>query len=355
MGENILGNQIGFAFKKATTWHTPVACGAGDGILVLPGGGIVKSQPIEQDPGLGDGGFPIYRDLGNIKDDGKQAFDARYRAFELLWAMLFGTAGTPAQQAATAAYLHTLRMAASTNGLFGTAVYNEVSNVLEHASAKVKAIELSWENGSWVKAEVDFLCDDEALNVGSGTNTVATFANVTVPDSGHRIHAGDAIVRVNAQSGGALGSGDVIAPTGGSIRFELPIEGLYVAGGGKKIDEPKLGAGDGQYKVEVNLKMPRYGDAAEAFRAAFYAKTENKADIVFTGPIIESTYAYYWKFQFPRLIQTKEGRPEHKKGRIPYDITLEGMLAAVAPTGMTGLTKPINLDIMTTLATDPLA
>ncbi len=87
------GTELRLAIKKAATWGTAVACGAGDGILFLPGG-PKYSRPDNVDDSLGLG-FPTDSDRGEIKVEGSRKAYLRYRSADLPIAMAMGTSGAP--------------------------------------------------------------------------------------------------------------------------------------------------------------------------------------------------------------------------------------------------------------------
>jgi hypothetical protein len=97
----------------------------------------------------------------------------------------------------------------------------------------------------------------------------------------------------------------------------------------------------------------------DAANAAYFAEwvsapaTEKKMDLIITGPIIASTFAYYLKFQFPRLIIEDVEYADSKI--IPAKIVLRAVVADAAPLGMTGLTLPVYADIMNTRTTNLLS
>ena len=90
-----------------------------------------------------------------------------------------------------------------------------------------------------------------------------------------------------------------------------------------------------------------------AWFAAWTAASEQKADIVITGPLIASTFYYCKKFQFPRLAIEDVEYADSKI--IPAKIVLRALEADAAPTGMTGLTLPVYAEVMNTRSTGLLA
>ena len=201
-------------------------------------------------------------------------------------------------------------------------------------------------SGGLVKVTVDFkgdkLIDDSAI--------VTAMASVTTPDKHNRALFRQGVFRMNAQSGAALASGDIVKPKEFTLEIErVGMEDQYQAGSQQIIEPLETG------KVQVKLTLPfnRMDDVNDAYFADWIAETEKKADIIFTGALIEDTYYYYYKFQFPRLKLEDVDYPD--ENIIPASIVLRGLEADTAPTGMTGITKPVQLDIMNKHTTDMLA
>src|SRR3972149_6259327 len=96
------------ATKRGTTWGTAVALGATNGILMLGDSGMKRSQDYEQYPAI-DQIIPKDGLLGpNKAVEFTPPINMQYELGPVGgWlAAIFGTAGAPAQQGATAAYKH---------------------------------------------------------------------------------------------------------------------------------------------------------------------------------------------------------------------------------------------------------
>jgi hypothetical protein len=348
MANEITGREVVVGLEKAATWHTPVACGAGNGMLIKSDGikVTVATEPddsagqewIQQaDPGLQDlkGKLPVY---------------ARYRGLETIMALIMGTAGAPAQQGATAAYLHTLQLSAKIRGKFATMALLKLDNkVWEYPSLKLHGFKLSAKMNKPV--DLVFDCIADKLDRASATNTTVTMATVTYPDVANRIFMDkNTVVRINDQSGAALDDTMKIYPSEIEFAFNRPMDSEPVAGQ-DGVDEPD----DNGFPIgTITMKFPRYNTANDAFLTDWDNFTSKKMDLTFTGKTIEGAYKYQWKFSFTHLKIDNPEAPVNGAGKIPFSLKFNVYGAAAAPTGM-AFTEPFQLAIISTLTTDPLA
>lgn len=123
-----IGVEIKAAFKKASVWGEAVACGANDGILILPPS-LKKDRPSQVDDSLGLY-FSKDSDPGEIKVEGDIPAYLRYDSLDLLIALAMGaTGGAPVQQGLTSAYKQTFTLSDNLDGLFGTFALNNNVNI----------------------------------------------------------------------------------------------------------------------------------------------------------------------------------------------------------------------------------
>lgn len=186
-------------------------------------------------------------------------------------------------------------------------------------------------------------------------NSLTTFALVTNFEEQNRIRYSEGVFRINTRSSGALGDADKIYPASFELTSKRKLKGEY---DGKYtthypnkqnlIDEP---CNDGMMETTLKLTFPRH--TSSAFLAALQADTRYKADMIFTGAVIEGAYYRQFKIQFPHL-QLKNVDVADAQGNIkePLEFIIHG--AASAPTGMTGLTDPFWISGINKRTTDPL-
>ncbi len=333
------------AWKKGATWGTEIDVdGAGNGILPL-NAGVPKLTipPVEEESAAS--AFQSDIDQGMFDPvDFSLEFDARYEGLGPILAQVFGTAGTPTQQGATAAYLHVLQMADTIAGLYGT--YCTEKKDKFHVVKSVKPYKLTFSLGDGlVKLAIEMKGDEVIDN----STIITSLASLTTPDIHNRILCRQAVWRMNDQTGAALAGGDQIRPRDFTLEIERPMEDQFECGR-QAIIEPLENA---KPMVKLTLNFNRYDDVNKLYFADWKAETEKKLDVVFTGALIESTYYYYFKFQFPRFKIEDVDYPDDMI--IPATVVLRGLEADSAPTGMTGITKPVQLDIINRRTTDMLA
>jgi hypothetical protein len=334
--------------KKAATWRTAVECGANDGILILSESFKQTIEHLDDDSaGLA---FLQRTDQGKIEASGDIEAYMRYEGLDVLIALIMGTAGTPAQQGATAAYTNSYVMADNLDGLFATLVMLKKSDkIFEYPSVKLNQFSLSGEMNAPVKLKAGGI--PNLLELASAVNTVATSASISYPDKGNRIIFNkDAYFRINDESGAALDGNDAIYPSGFELSFNRPMEADLTAGN-EDVDEP---VGEGFPEPTLTLNFPRYKDASDTFFTDWEALTRKKLEIYFKGDVIEDTYYYEFKVSFPNLKVIDPEAAISGPGKIPVSLSFKVLGTDSAPTGMTGITKPFQIDVQNKRTTDPL-
>lgn len=349
MGNPITGREILIGLKKAAAWRTALACGAGNGVLILSESFKGTREHLEDDSaGLA---FIQRTDKGKVEAGGSIEAYMRYEGLDLAIALLMGAAGTPAQQGATTAYTNSYTLTTNLIGLFATlAMLKKSDKVHEYPSVKLHGFKLTGSMNAPVKLSLDGIAN--ILELASAVNTAATMANVTYPDKGNRIIMNaDTTFKINDESGAALADGDKIYPSGFEFAFSRKMDPYFEAGY-EDIAEPDEG---GFPEATLKLDFPRYNDANHTFFTDWNAFTRKKMEIYFKGGLIESTYYYEFKISMPNL---KIDNPEAAisgPGRIPTSLTFKLLGTDTAPTGMTGITKPFQVNVQNTRTTSPLA
>lgn len=338
--------------KQASAWGTPVACGAGDGLIVTRDA-LGYSRQVLKDDSAG-------QDFTRVADDGPIAVSKtlegylRYDGPDLLLAMVMGSAAAPALQGtASGAYLHALTLAADVEGIFATyATDRGGGRVDEIPSLKIAGITLEGQAGDVVGFSADCIGDMLNRNSDSGTNTTSTIASVTPRDRGNRVLMRQGVFRLNAQDGAALGGSDEVKPSAFSLALRRSLEGDLVAGA-DTITEP---TSTDFPEITLSLSFPVYTSSLDALLADLLAGAEKKADIVFSGAVIGEGYTYQLKLELPRLKPTNfpdlETAQAAKIG--PVEIQLLALEAEAAPTGMS-ITQPLGISVTNTRDTALLA
>lgn len=344
------GTEIRCAAKKAAVWGTAVACGANNGMLLLPTN-IKRESDIDIDGSMGmiysKEGVP-----GPVKVDGDTPSYLRYDGLSLFLAMFMGTAGAPTLQG-SGAYAYTFKVKTLLDGLFYTFVKNMKNYIEEYPSSKCVGITIKGEVGA-KPVEVTFQHIFNNKIVNSSINTTSTFANVTDFEEQNRVRFSEGIFLMNSQSGAALGSGDTIYPSSFEFSSKRKITTIYTTQYKTAIsqelsDEPVC---DGTIETTLKLEFARH--TSSAYIADLYADAKKKLDLTFTGALIGGGYYRQFKLQFPNL-QLKNVNPVDANGNIKEPLEFIAHGALTAPTGMTGLTDPFWISGINRLSTDPLA
>lgn len=348
MANEITGREVIIALKKATTWHTEVACGAGDGLLILSDG-ITPKTPRELDDSAGQA-WITQADDGVQDIKGNLEAYMRYEGFDVALAMIMGIAGAPTLAGAALAYSNTYSLSPSISTLFGTLAQKKLANkVWELPSIKLHGFKLSAQINKPVKLSLEAIADK--LDRASATNTTATMAGVTMPDVKNRVIMNSGtVVRVNDQDGAALGSGDEVYPSEIEFSMSRPMDAQPVAGQ-DGVDEP---IDDGFPAIICTMKFPRYNTANDAFFDDWDDSTAKKMDITFTGKLIEAGQNYSFKLSMPHVKVNNPQAQVSGAGKIPFSLSFDVMAALAAPTGMTHIT-PFQIDVVNKRTTDPLA
>lgn len=350
----VSGNEIKAAFKKASTWGTAVACGANNGILLRPTS-IKKSAEVMIDDSLGNF-FSKDGSLGAIKVEGDLPAYLRYDGGVVdLLAFVMGFAAAPVQQGATAAYNYTFTQPNLVDGIFATFAMNMKNYVREVPSLKVAGFTIKGEAGK--PLEITFHCIGDNFIIDSAVNTLTTFNDVTYFETANRIRFSEGVFRINDQADIALADAHKVYPSSFELKFMRPMEGRHTgqytvtAGSSKQevIDEPQA---SGMPEVTLNLTFPRH--TSTTWLAALGNDARKKADITFTGGLIESTYYRSMKFWFPNL-QLSSNDVTDEQGIIQEPLTFISHGCVTAPTGMTGVTTPLRVSGTNRKTTSPLA
>lgn len=345
------------AIKKATTWGTAVACGAGDEILFLSGQ-PKRSAPVEIDQSRGSA-FSKDGTPGQIDCPVTYNFNLRYIGLDVLIAMFMGIAGAPTQQGATAAYKNIYKFSPDVYGLMVTIAKLMAPGMYieEVPTAKITEITLTGEVGAKpLQLSISAIGINKEL--ASAVNTLGTFASATLPTGADRnpVMFSQCVFRMNSQGGIALAGGDAINPSKFTLSLKRNLAGEYTGAYRTTAtipqdlrDEP---SNAGLPDLKLTLEFPKH--ASSASQVDLGSDARKKADITMTGAQIAAPYNYQHLLQFPHL-QMTNADPTDDQGRIkePLEFAIHG--ASAAPTGMAGITDPLWWTVINTRTTDPLA
>lgn len=349
------GVELIYAMIKAAAWNTAVACGAGNGFLCKPTTVKDDGGGVEIDDSLG-----LYHSADGTPGALVVAGDIppylRYDGLDLAIAMVCGTAGVPVLHTGGAAsYDYTYKPAKNTDGLFVTFMKYMKNYIAEVPGLKFSGFTIKGQAGKAV--EITFNCIGSMVNrnTTTGTNTLTTFANVTIPEIANQVRFAQGVFRINNQSGIALAVGDVVNPTDFEFTYKRNLKGTYgtyVSGATNPrdvIDEP---TNDGRPECTLKLTFPRHTSVTRLTELG--TDTRKKMDITFTGAIIEGAIPRLFKIQMPHLQYSKVPITD-AQGIIQEPVEFICHAAAAAPAGMTGITDPFWITGTNARSTNPLA
>lgn len=165
---------VGFVMGAA--WHTPVDVSAKVLQFVEAINFPLVGPARVPDPGIGRK-FPGYNPpLGKIECKGDISMSAlTYGQMTAFFAMPFGSDASPTQQGATTAYKHTLTVADSLYGKFGTLAYLfNGGDSVEFPSVKINSWEISCNPGEPAKGKFSGLADYPSFAITDSVAGTAT-------------------------------------------------------------------------------------------------------------------------------------------------------------------------------------
>lgn len=356
MGVDARQTRVGVNIATSGSWGQGVAVatavGAGDGFYVMDDLGVQLQQNRTQDMSAGQS-F-----IGSVQTATVQAINGAIPAFlsyndawqNVLWALTLGTGGTsPVQVGTTTAYTNTFEPATNKTGRYATIVRDKVQYVSEVPGAKFTGFEVSFGESGRAEVRFSFIGDTEKSD--STVNTSTQVSALTFQTLGMRAHFDDLVIRLNSQSGGSLSASDAVKVTTARVRFSQPLDVKYV-GGQTTIIEPEE---DGHPTFDVELEFARFDSSSDDFFAAHRDDTRYKMDWTFTGPTLATTN-YGLLFQFPNMTVTSFAAPvSGAASQVAPRAAFAALSTTSAPTGMTGVTKPIRVTTTGVSTTNPFA
>ncbi len=337
--------KVGINIATSGSWGVgaavATAVGAGDGHYVRDDLGLVLTMQQSLDDSAGQ------NYIGSVQSANAEAVEIAIPEYmhykdawmNVLYALALGTGGTaPTQLGASTAYTNTFEPTTTKTGLYATIVNDKSSDIFEVTGAKCTGFEIT--SGEMGRMEATFNFIGDLVKEDSTINTQTQVDALTYPTQGLRAFLDDAVIRVNAQGGGALSAGDAIDVSSMTIRFSQPLDTRFVAGQ-TTIIEPE----ENEFPTfEVELEGGRYAATWNAFFAGHRNTTHYKMDITFTGQAIGTLATTYGVlFQFPNMfLRPVEFPVPGGAGQIAPTATFEGLSTTTAPTGMT-VTAPVRI------------
>jgi hypothetical protein len=343
------GTLSKYAIAKASAWGTAVTLSTNHRAPIRSSTLQFRRDTIDDDSivGTAERALPI---LGNKVVGGSTVFLADYRQHLLEAALFMGTAGAPTL-IETGVYKHVLPWTADVTGKFAS-IGLDWGGKKVHVLASVKALRRLWQSraGRAVEETYDWLgrgMDDTQASSGW------TYRYDPSADGGRLISHAHGVWRVNAASGGALGSSDKFYPTQCEVEMarghiqdfaqaadsEEPIPGEFAVIGVRLVF---FGADSGLYTL---------------FREALENETALKMDAVYThGVLLGSTKYRERSFYFPNLKVVEVPTELPGPGPIPFEVRMTAHKASAVPTGFpSGYDEAVTEEAQLELSTDILA
>jgi hypothetical protein len=336
------------AFEQGSTWSTPVAVGASDGAYLL-------------NESLQGGPVPLDRETlgivwGDAPDRGAQAHRgalsgwAFYGAnFGKLLSFIFGTSGAPTQTPPSTGttYLHNCDLATSLSKFFTLciarkAVSGDSLKWHEYDSCMMGRVVFSGSGNDRVRWSADVLAN--RLDRDSSTNTTTQTDAVTMPTTRGITRFTQGLFRINAQAGATLASTtDDLAIAGFELEIMRPLSEDFLADGTGELAQPAE-----QDVCVAMLRVDLRSYDSDTWKTAYAAGTEYKADLKFLSGVTPSGGSeMYVQFQMPRLVVAEEPQANiGGRGRITHRVTFKLLTASTAPTGMSGVTAPVRMNVL---------
>lgn len=327
----------GFGFAQGTTWGTAVACGSGRGLRLRSENITGGFASLPKDHISDAWGAPP--DIGSESWSGTIASDAYYGGnVPEVWAYVFGTSGSPS---GSTTYTHTTDLADSLGDFATFAIGKRASaKPWEFASMMARRLVIRGSGNGRVTWEMDWV--GGPLSRSSSTNTTTTLAALTIPTLERAMLFTDGVFRINAQSGGSLGSSDVVSIAGFELVIERPLAVDFLTGA-SYVAQPSE---DGPCSVTLAIDLRSYdADTYIDLWDGASTPTERKADLVFSSGVTPTGGSELkMTFSFPRMtLMESPQAPVSGTGRVPHRLLFKCVEASSAPTGMTGITKPVRL------------
>lgn len=353
------GYQSIVGLRKASTWGTAVACGAGHGLEVLTVGlkadrGIVSDMSITGTVSQRQG------DKGNIVAGGDIVLPMRYEGIGQLLAAVLGTAGAPST-VDTTGKKHIYRPAATTDGIFWTLAYEILKDAVIYEFDSVKITGFSIKATIPGRIELTVRAIAKGFTDASAINTTTTIDTITQSANLEIAQARQLVVRLNAQTGGALGASDAKYLTAFELNVDRPLEADFTTEFGDSTSEPMPPSGDAFLKVGGVLTFSQYDNGGTGGNSPFpleqYNRTLKKMDWTLTGDNLAGAATSKYQFVgYHPMVVFGEGKPTLAAGALGWSIPFTAHHVSAIPTGFpTGYVEAVVIENVNQGATDVLA
>lgn len=270
------GTELFSAIRHATTWDTPVVCGAGDG-LYSKATSLREEAPIDIDDSAGlyhsADGVPGLMTLG-----GDIPCTLRYQGLELMLWLMAG-AGQVVVGYPPGASTCLFAPYRNTDAHFATLIRYMKNYVYEVPSLKVTGFTLTGQAGKTVQITFHTQGGRINRNTVAGANTLATAANITMPLDNttglpfRPVRFSEGKFQLNDRFAPALSSTDLVYPSAFEFVYKRNLVGVAT---NRTIDEP---TNNNRPECTLKLTFPRLTSVTRLTDLA--ADTRKKGALVF--------------------------------------------------------------------------
>lgn len=343
--------------KKASTWGTAVAAGSGDGVRVLS---LVPDAATDalDDRAITGRVTMTKQYTGNRNVKVTMVTNLRYEGNTRDLAQVFGVAGVPST-VDTTGKKHVGKIADQIDGIFNTLAFEFLKDtkVAELPTVKWTKATIRGEIGGEMELQLEGIGFD--YTEGSATNTTTTIDTITVPANNEIALFKHLVMRLNAQGGGALGSGDVRHISKIEIVIERMQKPVFSSEFGDKTAQP---IESDFMKVTGSFTFPETKDTSpgggQGLMSEQMTLTRYKMDINITSPNLagSATSFFAWVFYLPDIqLQMQKGQITGPEGP-EQQVNFEAHSVLAIPTGFpAGYVDAIDYENVNQDGSDALA
>lgn len=324
----------------ATAWGTAGSLSTGHSCQAAYSANQSVSELTSSPIGTGNQ-MDVDSEAGAVEYGFSLAGEATYQSgLDIAMAQFFGTSGSPSEQnGGEGDYLHTMTFNSTWNTNYCTyGIETSSTTTHEYQSAACTSLSVSSSSvKSYLSWNASFIADDVILT--SPTNNNAALQACTIADTEKIVVSSTDEFWINAQSGGALSSGDRLAITDYSLQLDKPQETAKEVKGASGNGEP-VATGLLSGTLTVTLRA----NADNTYYTAWDAGTEYKCLFQSIGTQIASGDNKSVTFYTPRMkLINAPDFSNSDVGINPVTLTFKILAAESNPTGMSSTLPYVGL------------
>jgi|688.fasta_scaffold73921_2 hypothetical protein len=336
--------------RVASTWGTPVACGATHRLPAEISDSANESELVARQLGSGNA-MATSATKANIQPTVSLTMDLGFRNnADTILAQFFGTAAAPTQQTAGQGdYLHSLQFNTTLNSKYLTiARESSTSTVIEYPSCATRSVTIrTTQIPGYMELAAELVANTIALSSVTNTNATLATTNITDPTIATASFSDD--FWIDTQASAALASADQLNITSYELSLTrpqiLPTEIKGSAGNGAPI-------ADGLFEGTLTVTLAQ--NANHTWLTAWNAETVYKSRLQVESTQIGTGLNRQYNIYLPGMVLIQ--KPEinlANDGANPVTLTFKLTKPSANPTGMSS-TYPY-IEVVNTLSTSLLA